>query len=371
MMGHVYFDRAFSDTFVQILEEEYDRTETYGKLWEDIYIEHLDVLDMTMLPYEDGVIYEFDSLNDLRDFDRDFIYNVDSAIIDNICVTLNCDRGAISNIVPIKKGLTNLSFRFNCGDDVYVYRHPGVNSTAVVDRAAETASEEIAQKLGIDDTYLHEDPQQGWKISRYVPDSQRLDYNNAQQVYQAMGLLRKLHGGGECTPFVFDVFQKADRGIQYLKENRFAPLHEEFDQLYEGIKRLAEEVAADGVEPCLCHNNAYDHNFLVKDGYMALIDWEYSAMSDYASDLGTFICCSDYSLEQAKNVISCYFDRTPTAEEERHCLAYVALCSYYWFVWALFLEHRGDSAGKWLYRWYRCAKTFLGIALPLYEGEGR
>lgn len=59
-------------------------------------------------------------------------------------------------------------------------------------------------------------------------------------------------------------------------------------------------------------------NILVKDGDLELIDWEYSAMSDYASDLGTFICCSDYSYEEALRVISLYFEGAQTDEEVRH-----------------------------------------------------
>ena len=46
MLGHVYFDRAFSQKFVEILEAEYDRPETTDKLWEDLYIEHIKELDM-------------------------------------------------------------------------------------------------------------------------------------------------------------------------------------------------------------------------------------------------------------------------------------------------------------------------------------
>ena len=37
MLGHVYFDRAFSRTFVDILEREYDLPATADKLWEEIY----------------------------------------------------------------------------------------------------------------------------------------------------------------------------------------------------------------------------------------------------------------------------------------------------------------------------------------------
>ncbi len=99
MLGHVYFDRAFSETFVRILVDEYDRPETAGKLWEDIYRAHLDELRMVMRPYEPGVIYEFDSISDLKEFDHDFIENVDSAILDNICRVLDCSRGDVCHRV--------------------------------------------------------------------------------------------------------------------------------------------------------------------------------------------------------------------------------------------------------------------------------
>ena len=137
MLGHVYFDRAFSETFVRILVDEYDRPETAGKLWEDIYRAHLDELRMVMRPYEPGVIYEFDSISDLKEFDHDFIENVDSAILDNICRVLDCSRGDVEGIVPIKEGLTNLSFRFVVRGESYVYRPPGVGTDEIINRASE------------------------------------------------------------------------------------------------------------------------------------------------------------------------------------------------------------------------------------------
>ena len=45
--------------------------------------------------------------------------------------------------------------------------------------------------------------------------------------------------------------------------------------------------------------------------------------------------------------------------------------SYYWFVWALYKESTGDPVGEWLYLWYRYAKSYSALALPLYGvGEG-
>ena len=40
MLGHVYFDRAFSSKFVQILRAEYNQQVTREHLWEDLYIRY-------------------------------------------------------------------------------------------------------------------------------------------------------------------------------------------------------------------------------------------------------------------------------------------------------------------------------------------
>ena len=81
-------------------------------------------------------------------------------------------------------------------------------------------------------------------------------------------------------------------------------------------------------------------------------------MSDYASDLGTFICCSDYTYDEAVRVLHEYFQREPTKDELFHCVAYIAICSYYWFIWALYKDACGAPVGEWLYLWYKNAKAF-------------
>lgn len=365
MLGHVYFDRAFSETFVRILVDEYDRPETAGKLWEDIYRAHLDELRMVMRPYEPGVIFEFDSISDLKEFDHDFIENVDSAILDNICRVLDCSRGDVEGIVPIKEGLTNLSFRFVVRGESYVYRHPGVGTDEIINRASEAFSQAVAKKLGIDDTFIHEDPAEGWKISRFIDGCVPFDYHNEDHVRRAMELGRRLHDSGEKSEWSFDVYRDAVAIVELLGRKSYPSFHDR-EELGRNAGVLDAFVRADRIEPCLCHNDFYSPNFLVRGEEMYLIDWEYSAMSDYASDLGTFICCSDYSVDEARHVIELYFGRTPTDAEMRHCLAYVALAAYYWFVWALYKESTGDPVGEWLYLWYRTAKEYSALALKLY-----
>ncbi len=357
MSGHAYFDRAFSATFKRILEEEYDRPETAGKLWEDIYIAHLAELPMVMRAYGPGIVYEFDSLEEIGDFDPEFMQNVDSAIFDNICKTLDVNRADVHNIHPINQGLTNLSFSFETPEGQFVYRHPGRGTDAIINRASETFSQKIAQDLGLDDTFVYEDPDEGWKISRYIPACSELDYHDKEQVSKALEMARTLHRCGAVSDWTFDVYEKTREIIELLDERQRAS-YPDFRLLFDLIKGLANYVASDGTEPCLCHNDFYAPNFLVADGKMYLIDWEYSGMSDYASDLGTFICCSDYGYDEALGVLEEYFQRHPTPAELAHCLSYIAMSSYYWFIWALYKDACGSPVGEWLYLWYKNAKMF-------------
>ncbi|WP_099331785.1 phosphotransferase [Actinomyces minihominis] len=369
MIGHAYFDRAFATRFKEILSDVYDDPETSGKLWEDIYIDHMDSLSMVVREYPSGVLFEFDSVRDLAEFDQDFIVNVDSSIFDNICGVLGCERAQIGGIVPIKEGLTNLSFRFDVTggntERTYVYRHPGAGTDEIINRAAEARSQEIAKELGIDTTFVYEDPKIGWKISTYVENCIPFDYHNADHVARAMELARRLHASGASSEWSFDIFEKASEIVGFLRSRRY-PEFPDFAEMNQVARSLAELVASDEVEPVLCHNDFYAPNFLVAGDRMELIDWEYSAMADYASDLGTFICCSDYTLEQAQDVINMYFEREASPEELRHSLAFVGLSSYYWFVWALYKTATGDPVGEWLYLWYRAARTYGAAALKLY-----
>ena len=102
---------------------------------------------------------------------------------------------------------------------------------------------------------------------------------------------------------------------------------------------------------------------------MTLIDWEYSGNDDPANDLGTFICCSDYTYEQALEVFDIYYGRKPTRAELAHNLAYVAIASYYWYVWAIYQESIGNTVGSYLFLWYKNAKLYLQKAIELYKGD--
>ena len=369
MVGHVYFDRAFSEKFVEILEKEFKHEPYKEQLWEDYYSRHVNELHLVARHYSADIIKEFDSLDELRQFDERYLMNANSEIIDNICDTLDCIASDIMNIKPLKDGLTNTSFSFDCLGKKYVYRHPGVGTEKYIDRSSEAASMEVAAKLQIDRTFVAMSKDKGWKISEFITNARALDYDNWDHVEKAMELLRRLHQSGEKTNHNFDLIAGIDDFKEKLQtSNRFE--FDGLDELDHLNVTLIEFLKKDKAEKVLCHGDSYSPNFLLNEqDEMSLIDWEYSGMGDPSGDIGTFICCSNYTLEQAERVLKIYSQGSLDTKTKRHYLAYVAVTSYHWFLWALFQESVGKPVGEFLYIWYRYTKQYGQLALSMYLEE--
>lgn len=367
MLGHVYYDRKFSDKFKAILEREYEKADTKEHLWEDLYMKHIDELDLYVRKYDAGKVLEFDSLDELRAFDEEYINNADSAILKNICNILHCEMKHIVNIKAIKAGLTNTSFQFEVDGKGYVYRHPGVGTSKYINRKSEAFSMDVAARLGLDDTFIYMDAEHGYKISRYIDNARELDYSNAREVSMALDIIRKLHNERIVSEYDFGIWNKTEGFIEKLNDTGKSDF-DEFGELHTKMKKLKDCIMSDSkADKCLCHNDCYSPNFLL-DGNdkMYLIDWEYSGNDDPASDIGTFICCSTYSYDEAVAVIKEYLECEPDNETLAHYVGYVAIASYYWYVWALYQETRGNSVGEWLYMWYKNSKLYCEKAEELY-----
>ena len=369
MLGHVYFDRAFSEQFVSILENEFKHEAYKLQLWEDYYARHVDTLLLEAKHYSGEVIKEFDSLDELRAFDEHYLMHTNSKILLNICNTLNVTPAEIINIKPIKDGLTNTSFCFDSKGETYVYRHPGKGTQEYINRLSEAASMRIAAELEIDKTFVVMNEEEGWKISKFIKNARLLDYDDKEDIEKAVSLMTRLHQSGKSTPYAIE-FEKGleDFKEKLIKRNRF-----EFDdkeELEAMVGKVVGYLEQDQVEHTICHGDCYSPNFLVdEEGNMSLIDWEYSGMGDPTSDIGTFVACSDYTLEQAKEFIQIYLEHNPGVASERHFLGIIGLVSYYWFLWALFQESNGKPVGEFLYKWYRYTKQYCAEALRLYEEE--
>lgn len=367
MIGHAYFDREFSARFREILETEYDLPQTREKLWEDLYAEHIEELDMRIRRYDPPIIHEFDSLDEISEFDPMFLDNLDSNIVENIAAVLGCEKSEIHDVYPLKQGITNLSCHFATDDGEWVYRHPGVGTEFIIDRDAEREALQTAKQLGLDDTFVFMNPRKGWKISRFVPGCKNLDAHDDASLRVAMKMARRLHSSGTEVSRKFSFY---DEGKDYERKTLDRGEIDAAD--YWEMSRQADELnaylVADGAATVLCHNDFFGLNFLVsEDGRVDLIDWEYAGMGDYANDFGTFAVCERLTEEEMQRALMYYFDRKPTEAEWRHNLGHVGMAGWCWYAWALLKISEGDDPGEWTYIYYRAGRTYLRKALELYR----
>ena len=116
MLGHVFWSEDFSKKFLAILEREYDNPETADKLWETIYIEHIDEFKMKIRKYPKDFIFEFDTLDELRTFDESYVMDTRSEILKKIANKLGVKEGDIKNVKSFKdKDNAAAGFIFDAG----------------------------------------------------------------------------------------------------------------------------------------------------------------------------------------------------------------------------------------------------------------
>ena len=121
MLGHVFWSETFSRTFLSILEKVYDLPETADKFWETIYLEHIDCLPMKIRKYPADTIFEFDTLDELRQFDASYIRDTRSAILKDIAARLSCTEADIVEVKACKRGAAASGIRFRVGEKAYQY----------------------------------------------------------------------------------------------------------------------------------------------------------------------------------------------------------------------------------------------------------
>ncbi len=124
MLGHAFWSEDFSRRFISILEAEYDLPETANLLWESIYMNHMESLSMKIRKYPDGVIFEFDTLDELRLFDPSYVDNTRSKILSRISDELCCRESEITEVTAYKDGTNEAAgFTFNMRDGRYKYSY--------------------------------------------------------------------------------------------------------------------------------------------------------------------------------------------------------------------------------------------------------
>ena len=372
MLGHVYWDRSFSAAMMKILTES-ESSGVYDQvLWEDILADNVKTLPlMEIKEYPEGVIFEFDSLDELRVFDRVYVSNTHSTIMKNIAKVLGCDESDIFGFKAIKEGLTNTSFVFEVKGKTpgkYVYRHPGEGTEAIINREHEKKALELAKAAGVDPTFIYMDAEQGWKISSFVPGIRVPSYSSFEDSKRVLSVMRALHEKKLSVDWSFHPWEEACKIEDILRKEKGGIADPELGKLRERVRKCLERCRGDGVAERFCHCDTYAPNWmLTEDGKTILIDWEYAGNADPGCDIGTYIMDYMWEVPAAIAFIREYLQDKVTDKLIFHYLAFTALLSYYWYVWALYREACGAVMGESLYNWHVMAKRYSKYLVSKYD----
>ncbi len=122
MVGHVYFSKEFSDSFKKLLSEEYTKDEVKQGYWEDVYINNISRLPkMAMRKYREQEIKEFDTIDELRDFDNSYIDNTRSSVLKEIARRMKCREKDLSGFKKLSHDSDFLFFSFLKGGEKFSY----------------------------------------------------------------------------------------------------------------------------------------------------------------------------------------------------------------------------------------------------------
>lgn len=369
MLGHVYWDKDFSAAMLKIINDAHETGSYDNELWEQVLTDNLKILPpMEIKVYPDGVIFEFDSLDELRSFDSTYVNHTQSKIMNNIARVLKCNESDILKFKIIKSGLTNTSFVFEVKNTKYVYRHPGDSKDTIINRKHEKAALELAKKIGADPTYIYMDDNEGFKISYYIEGSRIPDYSSTEDSDLLLNVLKKIHENELDADWSFLPWEEAGKIENILINEKHGIADQEIGQLKENVGKCYNRCKDDGVEMCFCHCDTYAQNWMItNDKKAVLLDWEYAGNADPGNDIGCYIMDSNWDVNEAERFIRQYCGDEYNDTLRFHYLAYTAIVSYYWYIWALYRESCGAVMGESLYNWRVMAKRYSKYCIEAFN----
>lgn len=425
MMGHAFFTEEFSRKFLFILEEEYEKPETRNKLWETIFAEHLDKLPMKIQKYNPGDIYEFDTLDELRQFDGEYLEHSGSILMQKIAAENGCSESQIRCIRPafnekgelvgmrflcaeepkeyyfqeqvlvfkdiallakvlqvaeneikqvgtLKTGMTNHSFLFECYRKKYIMRIPGEGTGSMINRVGEAAVYDIIRDRQIGDPVIYIDPYRGYKISEYIEGARVCNPQSEEDVAKCMKLLRDFHKMRLVTENEFDLFAQIDSYESLW--NGSTSIYGDYDKTKRDVWSLKDYLDKQRIEKVLTHIDAVCDNFLLYQSPnggegVRLIDWEYAGMQDPHVDIAMFCIYAGYEKAQIDKTIKLYFQDNAERSVVIKIYCYIAICGLLWSNWCEYKRILGVEFGEYALRQYQYAKDYYTIVRDILAEE--
>ncbi|MCB6607829.1 phosphotransferase [[Clostridium] symbiosum] len=358
MYGPAFLSKSFSDSFIPLLEADYNRPGTEQCYWEQVLLNHIDKLDFHMNCQPEDQVYEFENLEELRQFDPKYRNHSDNEAMRLVSQVFQVKESAISNIRCLKSGMTNKSFLFEVNNEHYICRIPGPGTELLINRKEEEASYHAVEPLDITEHIIYFDGENGYKIAKFYEGSRNANAKNWDDIAACMAILRKLHQSNLKVEHRFNLRERIDF-YEALCHHHELLLFEDYNEVRGWMNTLLDRVEKFDRPCCLSHIDSVADNFLfLPDGSVRLIDWEYAAMHDPLIDISMCSIYSYYNEEELDRLLELYLERVPSPEERIVTYAYAALGGFLWCLWAVFKSLEGEEFGEYTIVMYHYAKLY-------------
>lgn len=269
----------------------------------------------------------------------------------------------ITGIEVLKKGMTNRSFLFRCRGERYIMRIPGEGTSLLINRRQEAAVYRTLDGKGICDEIVSINPENGYKITKYLEGARVCDPENPEDVQACMKKLRSFHEEHLSVEHTFSLFDQ----IAYYESlwEGEPSVYRDYSTTKAHVLELEAYLEAQPKVWTLTHIDAVPDNFLFveKNGgtEIRLIDWEYAGMQDAHVDLAMFCIYAMYDRPQVDALIDCYFTEGCPQEVRTKIYAYIAVCGLLWSNWCEYKSRLGVEFGEYSLKQYRYAKDYYKL----------
>ena len=294
--------------------------------------------------------------------------------IDIICKVMGCGYDNIIDVEILKKGMTNrsISFCVNSGfnEGKYIMRIPGVGTGRLINRHHEAEVFTAISGYGICDTPVYINPENGYKITKYLDHTRVCEVTSEFDVIRCMKKLRKFHHLKIVVGHSFDIFQQLE-----FYENLWdgvPSVYHDYQHTKANVLSLKGIIDGFDKEWCLTHIDAVSDNFLfcsTEDGLedLQLVDWEYSGMQDPHVDIAMFGIYAGYDKNQMDKLIDIYFENKCDNQTRLKIYCYIAICGLLWSNWCEYKHRLGVEFGDYSLYQYKYAQEYFAYVNELLK----
>lgn len=260
-------------------------------------------------------------------------------------------------------GLTNHTYKVVLKNgEKYVVRIPGEGTEEMIVRSDEMISTKLACDLGVDAQMLYfgED---GSKVTEYIKDAVTMSaetLHETEHIEQMAEIFKKMHSCGVDTGVPFEVFEMA-AGYEKIIFDKNVPMFDDYAEMKAEVMKIKAEIDNSiETKKVPCHNDALCENWVVGNGRMYLIDWEYAGMNDGMWDLADVSIEAGFDDECDKLFLTAYLGKEPEVIDEKHFLASKIYVDYLWTLWAKArVPYDGQPMEDWAVERYTRLKGFV------------